>query len=84
MIDLAMRVAEDEALPPAARLAALWPLVDRGFLKPPSATLIDIRSTTEPTFDVAALPLDQQRQLLELISRARALPEPDDGSEGDS
>lgn len=76
VIDLAMRVAEDEELSPAARLNALWPLIDRGFIKPPTTLAATVSAAVEPTFDVTALPLDEQRNLLDLIRRARAaLPE---------
>ena len=36
VIELAMAVAEDKSMPAAQRLAALWPLVDRGWAKPPT------------------------------------------------
>jgi hypothetical protein len=49
VIDLAMRVAEDEDLTPGERLAVLWPLVDRGFIKPPTTLAATMTTHSETT-----------------------------------
>lgn len=72
VIDLALRVAEDEELSPTERLATLWPLIDRGFIKPPQTLAATLTSHDYESFDVNALRLDEQRTLLDLIRRTRA------------
>lgn len=42
VIDLALRVAADEELSPVERLAALLPLIDRGFIRPPSVSAVRV------------------------------------------
>lgn len=69
VIELALRVAGDEALTPSERLAALWPLIDRGFVKPPTTINASVTSSVER--DWSALPIDERRELLE---RLRAVP----------
>src|SRR3954468_3974752 len=59
VIDLAMRVTEDEDLTPSERLAALWPLSDRGFVKPPQTLAASLTAHADASFDVSALPLDE-------------------------
>ncbi len=92
MIDLAMRVAEDTGMTPAERLAALWPLIDRGFIKPPAQLEAHVTGNATPSYDLSKLPLDERRALLEKLRALRTtspdedprLPEPavsDDVSE---
>jgi hypothetical protein len=80
IIDLAMRVAEDETLSVKTRLEALWPLIDRGFLKPPTTIAAQVHTTSSPTRDWSVVPIDERRELLARIrgaGRALAL---DDGT----
>jgi hypothetical protein len=66
IIDLAVRVAADETLSPKVRLEALWPLIDRGFIKPPTTIAAQVETTTSSR-DWQAIPLDERRALLERI-----------------
>ncbi|MCX5747510.1 MAG: hypothetical protein NT062_34025 [Proteobacteria bacterium] len=67
VINLAMRVADDESMPADARLSALWPLIDRGFVKPPTASTIDLTTTRTPERDWTSVSVDERRALLERI-----------------
>lgn len=74
VIDLAMRVAEDETLSPAERLTALWPLVDRGFIKPPQtidATLTNGNASSSYSLD--HLSLDERRDMLAKLRAGKRL-----------
>ncbi len=73
VIDLAMRVACDESLSPIERLRELWPLIDRGFIKPPTTIAAQLETTTRSR-DWSQLPLEERRQMLEMIRRAPQLP----------
>jgi len=69
-LDLALAVAQDTSIPPAERLHALWPLIDRAYQRPATATTADVRVTAgqaaaDARFD--ALPIDRRRALLESI-----------------
>lgn len=70
IIDLAMQVAADETLSPSTRLAALWPLIDRGFIKPPTTIAAQVQTTTT-TRDWSVVPLEERRALLEQLRGAR-------------
>lgn len=75
VIELALRTAEDESLTPAERLAALLPLVDRGWVKPPNTVAVALEQrTTAGAIDWSAVPTDELRQLHE---RLAALPRAD-------
>ena len=73
VIDLAMRVAQDEKLSPEQRLAALWPLIDRGFIKPPAGLDVSVtngNATDDNTF--SHLTLERRRELLAEIRGPQA------------
>ncbi len=71
VIDLALRVASDEEMPPAERLAALLPLIDRGFVKPPTTIAARVESTTSGTRpEFASMSLDE---IEAEIARCRSL-----------
>ena len=72
VIDLAMKVAEDETLSPAERLVALWPLVDRGVIKPPAGLDVAVTNGNATSgYDLGALSTDEKRDLL---AKLRSLP----------
>ncbi len=71
LIDLALRVAEDEELAPAERLAALLPLIDRGFIRPPTTIAARVE-TTGGGLPAAFANLSDDELRLE-IARRRAL-----------
>lgn len=71
VIDLAMRVAGDEKLAPEQRLAALWPLIDRGFVKPPTTFDATVTNGNAPTYDVSGLSPDELRERLEWLRAKR-------------
>lgn len=74
LIDLALRLAGDETVSVADRVAALLPLYDRGYVRPPTATLLRLETEeVAPARDYSRLTLDQRRTLLAL-HRAAALP----------
>lgn len=73
VIDLALRVAADESLSASERLAALLPLIDRGFIRPPTTAAVAIE-TTGPQLDWSRVPLATRVAMLEAIRAARALP----------
>lgn len=79
VIDLALRVAADETMTPDARLAALLPLIDRGFIRPPVTAAIAMETTSTPAFDWSRIPLERRRDVLEAIRTASALPAGDAG-----
>lgn len=72
VIDLALAVAEDEALAPHERLRELWPLIDRGFVKPPTNAHVSLERTDSnaETADYSKLSLDELRTLRELHAKA--------------
>lgn len=70
IIDLAVRVAADETLSPKTRLEALWPLIDRGFIKPPTTIAAQVQTTTT-TRDWSAVPLEERRALLAQLRGVR-------------
>lgn len=72
IIDLAVRVAEDETLSAKARLEALWPLIDRGFIKPPTTIAAQVHTTSSPTRDWSAVPLETCEALLDQLDGALA------------
>lgn len=74
VIELAMRVAKDEDLTPQERLAALWPLIDRGYVRPPAGLDVAVTQGETRTYNLDALSLDETRALLEKIDAAE-LPE---------
>lgn len=53
----------DETMTPEHRLTALWPLIDRGFIKPPTtiAAQVETRSSSR---DWSQVPLEEKRALL--------------------
>jgi hypothetical protein len=78
VIDLAMRVAADEEMPVSERLAALLPLIDRGFLRPPQtfAGKLETSTTNDApaiTERIESMTLEEKRAALAHIRAARAL-----------
>ena len=73
VIDLAMRVAEDETKSPSERLAALWPLIDRGFVKPPTTIDANVTATQGANYDLSGLDLDAKRELLGRIQSLKRI-----------
>ena len=73
VIDLALRYAADESIPVGDRLAGLLPLIDRGYIRPPTTAALRIEQTTAPGRDLSAMPLELRRQLLEHIRQAPRL-----------
>ena len=72
VIDLALRVAADETISAERRLEALLPLIDRGFIKPPTTIAARVETTDmTPRRDWATVPLEERRALLESIRRVR-------------
>lgn len=71
VIDLAMRVAEDEKLAPSTRLAALWPLVDRGWVKPPADARVHVEGSTTSGTDWSAVPIEARLAALQALRAAR-------------
>lgn len=70
VIDLALRVAGDESLPTIERLAALLPLVDRGFLRPPQSLAMQVTSV-DAAEDLSGC-TDEQLAELEKLEAMRA------------
>lgn len=79
VIDLAMRVAENEKMDPAARLAALWPLIDRGFIKPPTSITATIETSSAPQLDWSRLPVAERMELLKRLRAPQLEAAVDDG-----
>lgn len=75
VINLALEVAADETMSPATRLAALWPLIDRGFIKPPT-TIAAVVQTSSSRGDWEAVPLEQRRELLAQLRSAHRVSDP--------
>jgi len=72
VIELAMRVASDESLSPQERLIALWPLIDRGYVKPPAGLDLNVsREQDEPSLE--HLSTERLRELLAEIDGGPAL-----------
>ena len=72
VIDLALRVAADETISAERRLEALLPLIDRGFIKPPTTIAARVETTDmTPRRDWQTVPLEERRALLESIRRVR-------------
>lgn len=77
VIDIALRLAADPAVPDERKLAALLPLIDRGFIKPASAHELTVTSGgSATTRDIAAMPIEERRDLLARIRRVPELAEP--------
>lgn len=73
VIDIALRLAADPSVPDERKLAALLPLIDRGFIKPPAGHELTVTAgATATSRDIAALPLEERR---ELLARIRRVPE---------
>lgn len=72
IIDLAVRVAADETLSPERRLEALWPLIDRGFIKPPTTIAAQVQTVTSSR-DWSQVPLEERRALLSQLRGAPIL-----------
>lgn len=70
VIDLALKVANDEKLDARERLTALWPLVDRGWTKPPAGLDLNVGGAQSSGEDWSRVPLDVRKAELE---RRRAL-----------
>lgn len=69
VIDLALAVAADTTLAPHERLRELWPLVDRGFIKPPTVGAHVVEASTSlGGLDLDALPLDEIERRLALLT----------------
>lgn len=64
IIDLAVRVASDETISPERRLEALWPLIDRGFIKPPTTIAAHVQTVASGSRDWSQVSLDERRALL--------------------
>lgn len=72
VIDLAMAVAADETLTAERRLAALLPLVDRGYTKPPTDQNLHLSQANEASeYDYSKLTVEQLRLRVELDDLAR-------------
>ncbi|HEY3802232.1 MAG TPA: hypothetical protein VGL61_06470 [Kofleriaceae bacterium] len=85
-LDLMLRYVRDESVPLEKRLAMLLPWLHAGYLKPPTATAIDIRTRSEPVlpagFDAMSL-AEKARVAAEIRARADArLLVGDDDTEG--
>lgn len=86
ILDLLDRYLADEKVDLEKRLSAVLPYINAGFLRPPTTAAVRVETApAAPALDVAALPLEAQRQLLAAIQTARAAlpPAPDDESDGD-
>ena len=71
--DMLLRFANDEDVALDKRLLGLLPWVQLGYLRPPSTSAVRVETAPgAPTLDVAAMPLEVQRELLVAIRRARA------------
>lgn len=73
--DLAMRLASDETIPVSERLAALLPVYDRGFIRPPQVVAARIEQTIGPQRDLSKLPIELRRSMLEALRSAPQLTE---------
>lgn len=71
VIDLALRVAEDERLTPQERLRELWPLIDRGFVKPPTHLDTTVREGDPLELDVSKLSDERLRAILADLEACR-------------
>jgi hypothetical protein len=67
LLNLAMRVAEDETLSDARKIEILLPLYDRGYVKPPTTIAAQVHTTSSPSRDYSQVPLEERRALLEQI-----------------
>lgn len=78
VIDLAMRIAEDESLSPTERLRELWPLVQQGWVKPPSGLAINVTNATgEVDFGhLTDEQIEHELHRLEVLALPAADPEP--------
>ncbi len=74
VIDLALRVASDETIAPAERLAALLPLIDRGFIKPPTTVAAHV-TTQASALPAAFRDMDDDELRLEIAKRQALLEE---------
>lgn len=69
VIDLAMKVAEDERLSPQERLRELWPLIDRGFIKPPTNAHVSVESSSASGgVDLDSLSAEELERRLALLT----------------
>lgn len=86
MIDLALAVAADERLSPSERLTALWPLIDRGFVKPVVQTEIAVSATAAAAeleqWD--RVPIEERRRLLAEAERALSGARPEGATDDDT
>lgn len=69
VIALALEFANDAAQPVERRLAVLWQLVDRGFVKPPTTVNANV-SSGPLARDYDAMPLADRERLLEMLDAA--------------
>ena len=70
VMDLLIRHLRDEEVPIEKRLAVALPWMQAGFLKPPTATAIDLRTTvTALPAGWAAMPIEQRRAYLDDVQR---------------
>lgn len=76
VITLALEVLADDNIPARERLVALWPLIDRGFIKPPTTSDINVNGGGVPQRDFASMSIDERRDLL---AKLRAVPALDVG-----
>lgn len=67
IINLALEVASDTTMSAERRLAALWPLIDRGFIKPPTTIAAHVQTSSTNTRDWSTVPLEERRSLLEQL-----------------
>lgn len=71
VIELALRVAENEALAPEVRLAALWPLVDRGWVRPPTDATLTVSQGEARPLGAAVIAKLSDATLRELVEAHR-------------
>jgi hypothetical protein len=64
VLELAVRVLEDETLPPRERLAIVMPVVDRIYVKPPTSTQLEVTNGNAAPHSFGHLSLERQRELL--------------------
>lgn len=83
LVEFALRVFRDTDAADDQRWQALVWLADRGLGKPLQslelAASVDVERS--PAYDLTGLSIDEQRALLDVLGRARALPEPEDSGD---
>jgi hypothetical protein len=72
VLELAERVINDESISPRERLAAVMPVIDRIYVRPPTQLEASLSPGPASDYNVDRLSTDEKRELLASIRRLKA------------